>query len=178
MQYIAFLRGINVGGHTVKMEFLRSLFSKLGLSKVRSYINSGNIFFESEETEQIILTEKIESQLQIALGYQVPTFLRTTTELEHILSLDPFKGTECTEDMRLCVMFVQTPIPQNLVLPLHSPKRDATIVKVTTYEAFVVWQIINGRPPTAGFLDKVLGKQVTTRFFHTAIKILAAATSA
>lgn len=177
MQYTAFLRGINVGGHTVKMEFLRSLFSDLGLSKVRSYINSGNIFFESDETEQIILTEKIESQLQIALGYQVPTFLRTITELEHILSLDPFKGRECMEDMRFCLMFVRTPIPQNFVLPLHSPKQDATIVKVTTHEAFVVWQIINGRPPTARFFDKVLGKEVTSRFFHTAIKILTAATT-
>ena len=44
--YIALLRGINVGGHTVKMERLRGLFGELGLERVRSYIQTGNVFFE------------------------------------------------------------------------------------------------------------------------------------
>ncbi len=64
MKYIAFLRGINIGGHQVKMEQLRELFRKLGLTDVRSYIQSGNIFFETAETDRVRLTRKIEQHLR------------------------------------------------------------------------------------------------------------------
>ena len=47
-QYIALLRGINVGGHTVRMEDLRPLFEELGLENVRTYIQSGNVFFGTQ----------------------------------------------------------------------------------------------------------------------------------
>lgn len=73
--YIAFLRGINVGGHNIKMEPLRQLFTELGLNIVRSYISSGNIFFETEETDRQLLTGKVEPHLQNSLGYEIPVIL-------------------------------------------------------------------------------------------------------
>jgi hypothetical protein len=61
-------------------------------------------------------------------------------------------------------------------LPLFSPKKDMQIVKITEREAYVVWYLQNGRPPSSqGFLDAAVGKRATTRFFHTAAKILKAA---
>lgn len=178
MRYIALLRGINVGGHTVKMERLRELFAALGLVNVQSYIQSGNVFFATEETDRATLTQDIERHLHQVLGYEVPTCLRTVDELERILALNPFANLDVTESMRLCVTFTPDAIPSNLVLPLCSPKQDVEIVHVTDHEAFVVWYLINGRPPTsAGWFDKTLGKRTTTRFFHTAVKILEAAKS-
>ena len=88
--YIAFLRGINIGGHNVKMEHLRELVGELGLTHVRSYIQSGNVFFETTEADRACLTRKIEEHLRAALGYEVPTFLRTVAEVERALRLDPF----------------------------------------------------------------------------------------
>jgi len=175
LTYIALLRGINVGGHTVKMERLRELFEELGLTNVRSYIQTGNIFFETEETDRALLTESIERHLHQALGYEVLTFLRTIEELEQLLELDPFEGMEVTPDMRLCVTFVADPILDDLALPLYSPKRDIQIVHATKHEAFVVWYIIGGKPPGGQFLDKTVGRRTTTRFFHTTAKILKAA---
>jgi uncharacterized protein (DUF1697 family) len=61
--YIALLRGINVGGHFVKMDALRSLFVPLGFENVRSYIQSGNIFFETTEQDKLRLRKTIETQL-------------------------------------------------------------------------------------------------------------------
>jgi uncharacterized protein (DUF1697 family) len=174
MIYIALLRGINVGGHVVKMERLRELFMELGLTDVRTYIQSGNVFFESEQTDREILTRTIEQHLQQALGYAVPVFLRTIPELEQIVELNPFQHLNVTSDMRLCVMFTSDVIPKTLVLPLRSPKNDMEIVHTTDYEAFIVWYLINGRPP-AGPGFKVLGDRTTTRFFHTTTKILQAA---
>ncbi|HEV2405968.1 MAG TPA: DUF1697 domain-containing protein, partial [Ktedonobacterales bacterium] len=77
MRYIALLRGVNVGGHVVKMERLRALFAELGLSNVRTYIQSGNVFFDTEQTDRVALTASIEEHLRAALGYAVPVFLRT-----------------------------------------------------------------------------------------------------
>src|SRR5579872_787535 len=76
MRYIAFLRGINVGGHTVKMERLRQLFTELGLAHVRTYIQSGNVFFETTDSDRARVTGTIEEHLHKVLGYEVPVFLR------------------------------------------------------------------------------------------------------
>ena len=175
MLYIAFLRGINVGGHVVKMEHLRGLFAELGLANVRTYIQSGNVFFESPDDDRKALAQRIEQHLREALGYNVPVFLRTVAELEHILALNPFKNINVTPDIRLCVMFLAEPVAKDLALPLRSPKDDSEIVQMTELEAFVVWYLIKGRPPGSNFLDKTLGRNTTTRFFHTTAKILEAA---
>ncbi|GCF11761.1 DUF1697 domain-containing protein [Dictyobacter arantiisoli] len=178
MFYIALLRGINVGGHVVKMERLRELFTELGFTGVRTYIQSGNVFFEtgpaSEQLDRATLIQLIEEHLYGALGYQVPVFLRTIAEFERMLALEPFKALQVTADMRLCIVFTKEIIPDTLALPFRSPKNDMEIVAATDHEAFVVWYIINGRPPVAqGF--KILGDKTTTRFIHTAAKILEAA---
>ena len=174
MLYIAFLRGINVGGHVVKMERLRELFAELGFTNVRTYIQSGNVFFETTQTNRETVTQTIEQHLHAALGYKVPVFLRTIQEFEEILALDPFKHLDVTPDMRLCVVFTAESIPNTLALPLRSPKNDIEIIHTTEHEAFMVWYIINGRPPAA-YNFKVLGEKTTSRFFHTAAKILQAA---
>ena len=174
MIYIAFLRGINVGGHVVKMERLRELFTEMGFLHVRTYIQSGNVFFETGQTDRPGLTQTIERHLHAALDYEVPVFLRTIPEMEQIMNIDPFQHLNVTPTMRFCVVFTAEKIAPTLVLPLRSPKNDMEIIYTTDYEAFIVWYIINGRPPAAqGF--KVLGNRTTTRFFHTAAKILQAA---
>jgi uncharacterized protein (DUF1697 family) len=174
-RYIAFLRGINVGGHSVKMERLRDIFVELGLQNVRSYINSGNIFFDTDRQDVDGLSAAIEQHLAEALGYNVATFLRTTDQLARILEQDPFHSIELTSDIRFCVVFTQAPLTQPTVLPVASTKNDMDIVAVNDYEAFVVWHIINGRPPSGKFPSDILPPKNTTRFFHTLSKILAAA---
>ena len=175
-QYIALLRGINVGGHTVRMEDLRRLFEELGLKNVRTYIQSGNVFFSASDADAAALTRKIERQLAQSLGFEVAVFLRTIPEFESILAGDPFKKMKVAPRMRLCVVFTAEPIRADLDLPLFSPKKDMQILKTSEREAYVVWYLKNGRPPSSqGFLDAAIGKKTTTRFFHTAGKILKAA---
>lgn len=174
MLYIALLRGINIGGHNVKMERLRELFAELGFSRVRTYIQSGNVFFETAETDREKLAQTIEYHLHQTLGYEVPVFLRTLPELEQIVELNPFQQLNITPDLRLCVVFTSEKIADTLILPFHSPKNDVEIIHTTDYEAFTVWHLIDGRPPAAQSLA-ILGKRTTTRFFHTTAKILQAA---
>ncbi len=176
VRYVALLRGINVGGHVVKMDRLRQVFTDLGLDNVRSYINSGNVFFDTSATDRASLTETIERALHDALGYAVPTFLRTPEELNAVLDRDPFAEIVKTDDLRFCVMFTSEPLDRELQLPVSTPRNDMDIVAVNEFEAYVIWRLIDGRV-TGKFSADVLPTRNTTRFFHTLKKILAAAAS-
>lgn len=178
VKYIALLRGINIGGHQVKMEQLRELFRDLGFNSVRSYIQTGNIFFETTESDRAALTHKIEQHLFDALGYEVPTFLRTILEVENALQLDPFKHLEAAADTRFLITFVPQPLPDHFKLPLVSPKNDFEMLQATSGEVFTVMRLVNGRPGNpAAFIEKACKVKTTTRFFGTTIKILQAAKS-
>ncbi|MFN8459466.1 MAG: DUF1697 domain-containing protein [Anaerolineae bacterium] len=89
-KYIAFLRAINVGGHTVKMDHLRHLFEIMGFGGVETFIASGNVIFEADEKNTEALERQVEAGLQEALGYPVATFIRTSAELAAVAQYQPF----------------------------------------------------------------------------------------
>src|ERR1051325_8283430 len=93
-RYFAFLRAINVGGHTVKMDQLRTLFTALGFANVATFIASGNVIFEAPATDTQSLEAQIERHLVQALGYEVITFIRTAGELAAIAQYTPFPPAE------------------------------------------------------------------------------------
>lgn len=167
---------MNVGGRVVKMERLRELFAELGLLDVRTFIQSGNVFFETKETDRAALTRKIEAHLLQRLGYEVPTFLRTEDELERALALDPFKDVQIAPGVGLCIMFVSRPLPAGVTLPVRSPKNDFEVLQATAGELFVVVRRVEGRVGNvAAFVEKAFDVKATARFFGTAGKILEAA---
>jgi uncharacterized protein (DUF1697 family) len=109
-QYVAFLRAINVGGHTVKMDRLRALFAALGFSCIETFIASGNVIFESSAENTGDLEERIEQHLRQALGYEVATFIRSTTELPAIAHHQPFSSTvPDAEGYALSIAFLKAP---------------------------------------------------------------------
>jgi uncharacterized protein (DUF1697 family) len=108
MRYIAFMRALNVGGHTVKMDHLRSLFEALGFTGVESFIASGNIIFESPSTDTAGLEERIERHLKASLGYEVPTFLRTSAQVAAAAEYRPFAAADpLPEGHTLMVVFLK-----------------------------------------------------------------------
>jgi uncharacterized protein (DUF1697 family) len=89
-RYLALLRAINVGGHTVKMDRLRALFEALGFTHVETFIASGNVVFEAGAAKTETLEKKIERHLAESLGYPVDTFVRTLDDLAAIAACQPF----------------------------------------------------------------------------------------
>ncbi len=88
--YVALLRAVNVGGTgSMPMKDLVGLCRDLGLSDVRTYIQSGNIVFKSHLSEEKVRT-KIENALEKANGRRVDVFVRTGPELGVILASNPF----------------------------------------------------------------------------------------
>ena len=111
-KYIAFLRAINVGGHIVKMDYLRSLFESLGFANVETFIASGNVIFESPSKNSKTLEKQIEEHLHKALGYEVATFIRSDSEVREIAEYEPFSAAELTQAVALTIGFLKEPLSE------------------------------------------------------------------
>lgn len=95
--YIALLRGINVGGHhIIKMSELKKAFEGLGLLNVQTYIQSGNVLFQSDEAEEP-LRKKIEQEIEATFGFSVLVVLRTAAEWEQMIRDCPFTPEQIAE---------------------------------------------------------------------------------
>ena len=106
MKYVAFLRAVNVGGRIVKMERLRKIFEELKFKNVKTFIQSGNVIFETEEKNKDILIKKIEKKLKVSLGYEVLVMLRKDKELKNIVKNNPFKEEKLDENTRVYIAFL------------------------------------------------------------------------
>jgi uncharacterized protein (DUF1697 family) len=88
--HAAFLRGMNVGGHRLSNAELRSHFQAIGLDQVATFRASGNVVFDGGADSDEALRERIEQGLRAALGYEVPTFIRSAEEVNAIAARTPF----------------------------------------------------------------------------------------
>ncbi len=94
MRYVAFFRGINVGGkHTVKMADLKQLFLDNGFCGVRTYIQSGNVIFESGRDARA-LPGIISQAFARRFAFQAPVAVRSGAEIAAIMSALPFTDAE------------------------------------------------------------------------------------
>jgi uncharacterized protein (DUF1697 family) len=89
--YVAFLRGINVGGRNkIPMLALREALSTLNVANVRTYIQSGNVLFESKLTSKRQITDLIHDTIKTNFGFEIPVLVLTKVELATILSNCPY----------------------------------------------------------------------------------------
>ncbi|RKP50049.1 DUF1697 domain-containing protein [Cohnella endophytica] len=92
--YMALLRGINVGGNNkIKMAELKTMFEGLGLDKVRTYIQSGNVLFVSDE-ESDPLRIRLENAIEKTFGFRIRVILRKQTDIDRIIARLPFSEDE------------------------------------------------------------------------------------
>lgn len=175
MKYVAFLRGINVGGNRrIKMEELRKAFESLGFQHIKTLLAAGNVVFETLAADIDALTQKIEAKLEEVFGYNIGVILRTLDDIREIAEADPFKGITVTPDTRLYVTFLKEKPGNTLEIPYESPQKDFRILRVTNGEVFSVLTLSpNSRSVDAmNVLEKEFGRRVTTRNWNTIVKIL------
>lgn len=138
--YVAFLRGINVGGDTaLPMARLKSLCENLGLGKVRTYIRSGNVLFETEDSESM-LVEQMEHALKKSEGKHIPVIVRTLDELKSIVTNNPFPKANPSQ---VGVMLFVNPVPQDLLdaVTISGPEE----VKISLREIYIYYPNGMGR---------------------------------
>ncbi|NLE63367.1 MAG: DUF1697 domain-containing protein, partial [Bacteroidales bacterium] len=108
--YLALLRGINVGGkNIIKMHDLKSCFENMGFSNVITYIQSGNIIFNTAEQNNHLLTQQIEKSLSERFNYQSKIALISYNEYEYIIKHLPEDFGKYTEIYKYDVVFLKEP---------------------------------------------------------------------
>jgi len=174
IKYVALLRGINVGGNKlIKMADLREVFERARFKNVRTYIQSGNVIFESPDTDARAIVRKIEKKIFEALNLQVTVILRTVAELKACVKDNPFKSIKSGEDIGLIVTFMSAEPLNKPRLPFIVVKENAEILAIKNRAAFVVCRRKkNGMFgfPNA-FIEKELAVSATTRNWTTVNKI-------
>jgi uncharacterized protein (DUF1697 family) len=173
-RYIAFLRAINVGGHTVKMDDLRRHFEALGFSSVETFIASGNVIFESTAKNTRSLEKKIEERLRAALGYEVATFIRTEAELAAIAQYQPFSASALKTAQALNVAFLGE--------ELDAAAQKKLLARTTDIDEFhaqgrEVYWLCRKKQSESTFsnvvLERTIGQSATIRGINTIQKMAA-----
>jgi len=162
-RFVAFLRGINVGGHIVVKEKLQDVFSSLGFQNVFTYKQSGNVVFEADSADPQEVKSKIEEKLAITLGYKVAVFLRTFSQLESIINLDSFRNQNIEGTSFLVTFLPYLPSTFPLQLPLTIPKSSAQVISVVGEEVFSVTHGGGEGALPNPFLESKLKVKTTTR---------------
>jgi uncharacterized protein (DUF1697 family) len=174
-RYAAFLRAINVGGHVVKMDHLRSLFEELRLDEVSTFIASGNVIFHSKSLDTRKLERDIERHLEQSLGYEVGTFIRSAPELGAISRYSPFPASNWQADgHKLYVLFMQEPATaaaRRRILELQS---DVEELHVNGREIYWLSRTSMRESLVSGaLLEKLAGARLTARNINTVNRIVA-----
>ena len=90
--YITLLRGINVSGQKkIRMADLKSLYESLGFENAQTYVQSGNVVFDSKEQDVMGLRETIEAQIESTFGFSVPVLIRTGDDVRRVIENHPFE---------------------------------------------------------------------------------------
>ena len=170
--FIAFLRGINVGGRIVKKEKLQEIFKGLGFQNVVTYKQSGNVIFKADFADTNEFRARIEEKLCSILGYDVAVFIRTIPQLKDIIEQDPFKSQQ-KEGTSFMVTMLPSAVPKfPLELPLIIPKSTAEIVAARGAEVFSVTHGGGEGALPNPFLESTLKAKATTRNVNTIREIV------
>ena len=168
-KYVAFLRAINVGGTTIiKMTDLKRMFETFGLENVQTYIQTGNVIFESNEGNASKLEEQIERQLEKAFGKRIQLFVRTIREVSTIASACPFAPKE-GETAHVAILR-KKPSKKNVdaLMLLRSDADDFSI------RGTAVYNLRRDRDNSVfsnNFVEKILNVAGTTRNLTTIKKL-------
>lgn len=174
-KYVALLRGINVGGNNkVSMADLKACFEAAGFTNVRTYINSGNVLFESPETD----TRKLAAMLEECIGdqfgdYKPQVLVCTHEQLRSIVQKAPEGFGAQPGKYRYNVIFIMPPLTAAeafKAMPLREGVDEATVGEGVVYHSRLEARA------TQSWLNKIVGtpnyQHMTIRNWNTTTKLL------
>jgi uncharacterized protein (DUF1697 family) len=172
-QYAALLRGIGPGNPNMRNEKLRGVCEDLGLDNVQTVISSGNVVFESEGWTPGELESTLEEAWPSRLGFESTTIVRTRSELESLVQLDPFGILEHSRETYLLVTFAKCRLKPDFAYPHKPEDKEYRIVGATSREMFSVTDTTAATSPDVmGWMERQFGKEITSRTWLTVGRIL------
>lgn len=173
MKYVALLRGINVGGRTVKMDKLQQALKSKGFQNVKTILASGNVVFESSGKSVSSIQKKIRDIIKSAFGFDVELMVCTEEQINSLIKSNPFKSIKVTPNTKLYVTFLSEEAKPKMKIPYESPEKDIRIlhVKDKTVSSMVILSPQKGTLDLMDILEREFGKKITTRNWNTILKL-------
>ena len=171
--FVALFRGINVGGNRlVKMTDLKVLHELLGLKNVTTYIQSGNVIFTRDDTDEIQLQKDIENAFDEKFGFHAHVVVRSSTDLQEILAKTPFQGQDDKEPKQIAVVFLATQPDSTFQQALFDAYNGPEEIFILGKEAYIYYPDGMGRTKlTHTLLEKKLNTNGTARNWNTVLKL-------
>jgi uncharacterized protein (DUF1697 family) len=173
MKYVALLRAINVGGRNLmSMSAVRACLEQREFERVSTYIQSGNVLFDTKESNVVKLTATIEKAFFEAFGTSVPVFLRSHRQMKKIVGEAPRQWTNGGA-LRRNVAFLRKPLTASKAVAAIEPKPGVDSVKAG--DGVIYMSTVMARLTQSAF-PKIVGKPIygdmTIRTYVTCQKIL------
>ena len=173
MIYVALLRGINVGGkNKVDMKQLKAAFEEVGMTSVRTYINSGNVIFSSTSRSRSRLTEVLEDAIARTFGFKVGVLVRDLKNMRAVVKAVPRTWVNDTT-MKCDVMFLWDDVARASVVKELLIKPEIEDLKYVA--GALIWRVDRNGVTRSGQMKLVrtpLYKRMTIRNCNTTRKIL------
>jgi uncharacterized protein (DUF1697 family) len=174
IQYLALLRGINVGGkNTIKMADLKACFEEMGFSDVTTYIQSGNVVFASAEKDNAKLTDKIEKALSKRFNYTSRLVLVPHPEMKKIVAGAPKGFGDEPDKYRYDVIFLKEPLTPAKAMEQVSVREGVDQAYEGKYVLYFSRLISRA---SQSYLTKIIGlpmyQNMTIRNWNTTTKLL------
>ena len=171
--WIALFRGINVGGKNIlPMAELRLDFESLGCENVRTYIQSGNVVFESTARNASSLAKKIGQKIEDQRGFRPQILILASSDLKKAIAGTPFPKA-VTEPNRLHFFFLAKPATAPKTEALENAKTSTESYQLTDRVFYLHAPDGIGQSKLAASAEKYLGVTTTARNFRTVEKLLA-----
>lgn len=173
MRDVALLRGIGPMNPNMRNDKLRGVFENLGFTNVQTVISSGNVVFETDSRDVSALEARIEAAWPEQLGFRSTTIIRTTEQIHDLVARNPFGDRADTPATSLQVTFLKHQPDVNLELPYTADTGGYTIVAFGDRVICSVVDLTGSRTPDLmRGLEKMFGKEITTRTWKTVHRIL------
>jgi len=176
-KYIAILRAINVGANRkVLMVDLKKLFEDLGFINIQTYIQSGNVIFESKEKNIPKISEILAQNISQKFGFEVPVIVISKTELDNAILENPFVKSEENNIENLHLTFLKTiPDTENLEV-INKLNFEPDLFEIIGKNAFIFCKgKYSDTKLNNQFFEKKLKVNATTRNWKTVLKLQAMA---
>jgi len=171
--HILLLRGINVSGHNlIKMEALTKMLINLGFQNVQTYIQSGNVILQSDETpSKIAFTVK--QELFKEFGHDVPVIVINRKDLENCLSNNPFLKEKEADLKKLYVAFVSMELNENSIHDLKISNIKPDDVHLDRNKIFIKYDVSPAKTRLdQKYIEKKLNLKAIIRNWNTVVKLL------
>ncbi|HSS38432.1 MAG TPA: DUF1697 domain-containing protein [Polyangia bacterium] len=132
--FVALLRGVNVGGKVAKMDAVRASFEALGLANVRTYVQSGNVLFATKAGTDASLAKKIAMRLEKDIGFPIAVLVLSAKDLAQVVAHNPFLKEKGIDPAKLHVTFLHgaPPAPGLQKMAAIASGRDRFVARGTT----------------------------------------------